>query len=263
MAKTGQLCYGGDKNVICRGDMRKTYFQHFLEDFGWYTKMESMYNGVDRWSQKEFYSKMIDYSADLVREKNGDFVKIKRLNLSAENEKLLWGNVFLKSLCTKVQAFNLKMVHGALSTMEVMGEKSYKFPNKWCCYCRNVLNINIVETDVHIFLECHIAKAVWHCINERLSAANLDNIVVNKFNLFYKVGMGKPQVHFISEVNWALWKNRCSNVYDETLNSHRAVMKIISYRLKLISKIDKVLLSIRVYNERWLGLNQAVEAINV
>ena len=75
--------------------------------------------------------------------------------------------------------------------------------------------------------------------------------------------MGKPQTHLISEVNWALWKNRCSNVYDETLNSHTSVLNFLYYRLNLISRVDTVLLSIRVYNKRWCGLNQVAEALNI
>ena len=130
-----------------------------------------------------------------------------------------------------------------------------------CVYC-SFFNVNIVETDIHIFLECRIARTVWHMINERLRAAQLDTIVVNKFNIFYKMGMGKPQTHLVSEVNWALWKNRCSNVYEESLNGQVGVLKFLYYRLRLISKVDRVLLSIRVYNKRWLGLNQAIHALD-
>ena len=76
------------------------------------------------------------------------------------------------------------------------------------------------------------------------------------------MGMGKPQTHLVSEVNWALWKNRCSNVYEESLNGQVGVLKFLYYRLRLISKVDRVLLSIRVYNNRWLGLNQAIHALD-
>ena len=124
-----------------------------------------------------------------------------------------------------------------------------------------MLNLNIIETDVHIFLECTISRAVWHCINQRLRQAHLDVIEVNESIILYKKEMGKPQSHLISEVNWALWRNRCSNVYDDTLNSHVSVLKILFNRLKSISKVDKVILSIRAYNNRWLGLNQVIEAL--
>ena len=98
--------------------------------------------------------------------------------------------------------------------------------------------------------------------NQRLSQAHLDVIVVNEATIFYKQGIGKPQSHLISEVNWALWKNRCSNVYDDTLNSHVSVLKFLFHRLKVISKVDKVILSIRAYNNRWLGLNQVIAALD-
>ena len=70
MARTGQLCYGGDKKVINRGNMRKTYFQHFLEDSGLFTIIENKYDGVDRWSQKEYYCKISEYAADLFIQEN-------------------------------------------------------------------------------------------------------------------------------------------------------------------------------------------------
>ena len=263
MAKTGQVCYGGAKKVIDRGNMRKSYFQCFLEDIAWYTKMEDMYIGVDTWSQKEFYKKLNEYEGNVIRRGNQDLLKIYELHLSSDNEHKLWNKVFLKSLCTKIQSFNFKLVHGALPTMDEIGGKSTRFKNKFCYYCKEMLNFNYVETDVHVLLECSIAKAVWFRINDRLRAAHLDTIMVNKQTIFYKIGMATPQAHLVSEVNWALWTNRCSNVYDETLNSHFVVLKKLFYHLKLLSKVDKVLLSIRAYHNRWLGLNQAIEALDI
>ena len=257
MARTGQLCYGGVSQIIERGNMRKTYLKYFLEDVAWYTKMENMYQGVDRWSQKEYYKKLSDYSADFTRESHRGFVKIDHLNFTREEEKIIWKKVFSNSLCTKIQSFNLKVVHSALPTMEVLGV------NKMCIYCKEVLNINIVETDIHILLECTVAKAVWQCVNERLRAAYLNTIIVNKSTIFYKIGVDKPQVHLISEVNWSLWRNRCSSVYDGTLNSHVSVLKSLFSRLSLISKVDRAILSIRVYNQRWLGINQAIDALDI
>ena len=146
--------------------------------------------------------------------------------------------------------------------MYVIGGKSSQFKTKCCYFCKESLDMNIVETDMHIFVECRIARLVWHCINQRLQGAYLDTIVLNESNIFYKRGIEKPQSHLISEVNWALWKNRCSNVYDETLNSHTAVLKFLFNRLKLVSKIDKAILGIRAYNNRWLGLNQVIEALD-
>ena len=125
------------------------------------------------------------------------------------------------------------------------------------------MNKNIVETDVHILLECHIAKSVWFVINDRLKSAYLDVITINKHIIFYKIGVGKPQSHLISLVNWNLWKNRNSIVYDNTSTSHVSVLKKLFYDLKLTSDIDRVILSIKIYNKRWLGLNQAIEALDI
>ena len=110
-------------------------------------------------------------------------------------------------------------------------------------------------------INCNIAKSVWFVINDKLRHGFLDVIEVNKLNILYKIGVGKPQSHLISEVNWALWTNRCSNVYEGTLNSHKSVLAKLYYRLKLYSKIDKIILSVRAYNDRWLGINQAVDVL--
>ena len=257
MARTGQLCYGGNVNVIERGNMRKTYLQYFLEDVAWYTKIERQYNNLDRWSPKEYYQLIRDHSADLTRDTHPGFLKLDNIHFSREEEKSVWKNVFLNSLCTKIQSFNLKVVHEALPTLQIMGG------NKSCHYCKNMLNVNIDESDIHILIECRVAKLVWHCINERLRNAYLETITVNKLTVLYKIGVGKPQAHLISEVNWALWRSRCSHVYDGVLNTHHKVLKLLFYRLKLVSKIDKVLLSVRVYNKKWLGLNQAIQAIDI
>ena len=87
-------------------------------------------------------------------------------------------------------------------------------------------------------------------------------IEVIEANIIYKINMVSPQSHLISEVNWALWKNRCSNVYDKTFVSHIGVVKSLFYRLQSISQVDKVILSIRAYTNRWLGLNQVIQALD-
>jgi hypothetical protein len=256
MARTGQLCYGGDIKLIDRGNMRKTYLQYFLEDVAWYTKIERQYSEVDRWSSKEYYQYIRDYTADATRESHRGFIKIDYQDFSREEEKEIWKKVFLNSLCPKIQAFNLKIVHEALPTLNKISN------NKSCLYCKEVLDSNIDESDTHILLDCRVTKLVWQCINDRLRNAHLDTIAINKCTIMYRMGIGKPQAHLISEVNWALWRSRCSHVYDGILNSHHKVLKLLFSRLKLISKIDKTLLCIKVYNKKWMGLNQAIEVLD-
>ena len=184
------------------------------------------------------------------------------MNLNLEEEGKIWKNVFLSSLCPKIQALNLKIVHEALPTMEIIGGKNdSKYPNKFCAYCRFKFNSRLVENIEHILIDCSIARSVWHAVNDKLRLSFLQEISVEKKVICYKIGMAKPQSHLISEINWCLWNNRCSNVHDGTFNSHVAVLSQLSFRLNLLSKVDKVLLSVKKYNERWMGLNQAREAI--
>ena len=204
----------------------------------------------------------MEISAESIRGNTRGLLKIDYLNLNKQEEKKIWENVFLGSLCTKIQAFNLKVVHEALPTLEVIGGRNnVKFPNKFCTYCKGKFRKSIVESIEHILIDCSIARSVRHIIKDKLRCAYLNEIKIEKNIIFYKIGMGKPQSHLISEINWCLWTNRCSNVYDGTFNSHIAVLENIYYRVSLMSKIDKVLLSVKKYNAIWTGIDQAREAI--
>ena len=261
LVRTGQLCYGGNRKLIDRQNMRKTYFQFFLEDVAWFTRMEGKYPGLDNFSTKDYYKLIVDFSAEFIRETHRGLVKIEELNLPRDEEKTVWKNVFLNSLGTREQSFNLKVVHGALPTLDVIGGNSVDLQSKFCYYCKHKLGIDIIENSEHVLLQCVIAKSVWHCINERLKAAFLDTLVVNKDTVFYKIGVAKPQSHLISEVSWFLWKNRCINLYDKELNSHISVLKKLFHHLKMLSSVDKSILTVKGYNARWLGLNQAIDAL--
>ena len=61
--------------------------------------------------------------------------------------------------------------------------------------------------------------------------------------------MPTPQSDLISEVNGSLWKNRYFKVlYDKTVVQHIAVVKALFYTFESISQVDKVILSISLYN---------------
>ena len=224
--------------------------------------MEQKHVYVDHWSGKEYYNKCVEMSEEWVRKEQRGFVKIDFMDLGKNVEKKLWSNVFLNTLDSKQQSFNLKVIHAAVPTMEVIGGRSFKFKTKYCVYCSKVLNISVVENVEHILIECIIARSTWFTINDKLRNGFLQPINVDKNTIFYKFGMGKPQNHLISEVNWALWCNRCTNVYEDEVNSHVGVVKKIISNLKKNSRLDKNILSIKVYNTRWLGLNQAIEAVD-
>ena len=261
MVHTGQICYGGRVKMIDRHNVRKNYFQYFLQDIVWYSGMEHKYLYIDNYSAKEYYIKLVEMSEEWVRREQRGFLKIDFLNLGRNDEKKLWSNVFLSSLATKIQAFNLRVVHDVLATLEVIGGKSDKFRHKYCMYCLKVLNKEITEDTEHILINCTVAKSTWFVINDKLRQSHLDTINVNKNVIFYKLGVAKPQNHLISNVNWALWVNRCSNVYEDNINNHIAVTKKVIYTLKKNSRLDKTLLSVKIYNLTWIGLNQAIEAI--
>ena len=96
---------------------------------------------------------------------------------------------FYRGLDTKLQSFNYKLVHKALPTLEVMSRHSNRFHTSWCPFCREELEIFDVENEEHIFLNCYIARAVWHLVNGRLRNNGLDVIAISKENLFYKSDM--------------------------------------------------------------------------
>ena len=113
-------------------------------------------------------------------------------------------------------------MHGALPTL-----KSMYGSNSWCTFCRSFLGIYEVEDEEHIFLKCYIARAVWFRINDKLKNNSLMEIEISKENLFYKVNMRLPHAFFVSEVMWALWRNRCTNLYENESNSYKTVLIIL------------------------------------
>ena len=262
ITRTGQRLYDhiSSYKIIDRRNARKLFFQFILEDIEKITKIESAEEDVFFWSSNKLYKKLVGDSADFICTKNWGFIKATSLGFSDETLGKIWRNVFMRSLAPKVQSFNFKVVHGILPTMQVMAG-SQRFRTPWCMYCRHALGIFRVESDFHIFVECHIARVVWQCINDKLVAASLQAIEINRDTIFHKIGLNSGQVHFVSEVTYALWGARCKQVYEEVEQSHTAVLKKIRYILDLNSKIDAELFNARTYKNRWLGLNQAIEAL--
>ena len=139
-----------------------------------------------------------------------------------------------------------------------MAKYSLRFHNSWCPYCRFCLGTQEVENEEHIFLTCHVAKVVWHVVNDKLKNNGMEVIELNIQNLMYKGDMRMPHAFFVSEVMWSLWTNRCKNVYESETNGAVVVLKILKSRLTLNSKIDKIIRSAKAYRKMWVGVNEVI-----
>ena len=246
---------GGGVN---RNYKRRNFFQILLDDIALFTRLENVQKAGLTCTSAMYYKILVDDFADEMRRKNNNLLKIGTLGKSEEWEKKVWKRIFYQGLDTKIQAFNFKIVHGALPTLEVMSKYSLRFHNSWCPYCRFILGCCEVENEEHIFLTCHIAKAVWHVVNDKLKNNGMEVIKLTTQNIFYKADMRMPHAFFVSEVMWALWRNRCTNLYEDETNGKVVVLKYLKSRLILNSKIDKKLLAVKAYRNRWLGVNEVI-----
>ena len=185
-----------------------------LEDIIVFTRLEELQKIGCESISSIYYKVLVEDFATTMRRKNYNLIQIGSLGKSEEWEQKVWRKVFYQGLDTRVQAFHFKLVHGALPTLEVMAKYSNSFHNSSCHFCKEVFTRNVLENQEHIFITCCIARTVWHVINDRLRNNGLETIVIEKENLFYKADMSTPHAFFISEVMWALWKNRCKNLYE-------------------------------------------------
>lgn len=249
---------GGALNL--RGN-KKSFFQHFLDDVALFTKLEASDQANLECTGKMYYKVLTEDFAVEIRRKNRNLVHFDTLSKSEDWEQRVWKRVFHRGLDTKVQAFNYKLAHKALPTLEVMSLHSNRYHTGFCPFCREKFGVLEVENEEHIFVKCYIARAVWFNINYKLLNNGLDMVDDSAENLFYKADMSRVQGFFVSEVLWSLWINRCTNLYEGERNDHVVVLKILKERLLLNSKIDSNLLSIKIYRNRWLGVNQVANQV--
>ena len=235
--------------------------RYIFEDVALFTKLENSGKAGMECTASMYYKILVSDFSEEVRRKNRNFLKVESLNKSREWEQKVWKKVFYKGLDTKIQAFNYKLVHEALPTLEKMSKHCIKYPTSWCNFCKDILGVYSVENEEHIFLTCYIARAVWHVINDRLQNNGLEAIEIVKENIIYKPELRTPHYFFVSEVTWALWINRCTNLYQNQSNTQATVLSILRYHLTLNSKIDKKLLAVKAYRDRWLGLNTVATII--
>ena len=169
----------------------------------------------------------------------------------------------------KIIEFNFKLIY-----YRIKGTGTY-FKSwergAWCAYCLRSGITSQVEDTGHIFMRCPIADLTWTFIRNHLSAAQLPiyghsefngAIGLSKLKLFFKVGITKDEAHFISEVLFLLWRNRCVNYHQGLMHDHFGIIRQLIAKLKLSSRIDKGKLSALRHFKRWHNLSLVVDALS-
>ena len=122
---------------------------------------------------------------------------------------------------------------------------------------------NFVETMEHIFVDCPVAVFLWGQINLSLRMGGLEPVKSDVSTLIYKIGLDGKYGMFVSEVNWALWKNRNKNMKDEGYGYQGAskVKADFVARMGRLSKVDRACLTPGRYRVRWETINFMLEFI--
>ena len=178
---------------------------------------------------------------------------------SDTQNKQAWGNILVKGLDTKVQAFNFKMVNNLLPIYSMIGGNE-----KHCRYCRKKYGTNNEETLDHLFIDCGVASMVWGKINMKLRRQGMVGIDTERGTIIYKLGLSKDIALLVSEVNWALWKNRNNNSREvASLGGALVVRCMFVKRIEKLMRIDRVLLSGAKFRGRWGVVEEIMRLISV
>jgi len=116
--------------------------------------------------------------------------------------------VWAMLLPMKVKFFAWLLGRGRLNTRAYLHHRNIRaLEDSWCVHCPGVL-----ETDVHIFVGCHKAHAVW----VRLGISMHCDLVQRPWDIV--VGVTLPdvlRVDFFLLLLWHLWKARNAMIFDQ------------------------------------------------
>ena len=206
-------------------------------------------------SQQRYVDQSGHYDAYFLRY----YAQKHRVFITIDQFKSLARQFYLPCLDTKIQSFNILTVWNVLPTNSRMHEQNLALGrDENCSYCRRGGNGEFSENFSHIFRKCEIAVTVWNRINTALTLAGEETVSLDWKDLTFKWHMSHSRVLLISEVMFALWKNRNANTYQDVSQNAFAVLPEIKYKLNLLSAIDRKNPNItnQFYNIFWGGLNK-------
>ena len=242
----------GHGGVLAKINNKEHELKYYLDDIREFKSFDRDNNNIEIWSSVDYLHKLIDKRTEneisiLRAGRNSDKIYFLKQYFTISQEKEICKNSFYKGLDTKIQAFNYKMNNNLLPIFGIIGGN-----NKFCRYCKNKIGFEITETMEHVFMECLIPTVVWRKINRILHSKGLAGIEIDRETIIYKLGIKHERIILVSEVNWALWRNRNSNSFEEN-NTEGAlvVRKMYVNRLEKLVRIDKAVLSAVKFRERW------------
>ena len=228
-----------------------------------------------RANSRIFLDHLMRRKAISIRRKRPDGVYIYKYGFSAVTEKYIWDLINCPTLDRSVVSFNYRLAHDCLPTMaKIHHNRSGKTgpkPDPWCKYCKYVLpqHLNRPQTVKHIFIECPIAVATWHIINQKLLTAGCRPFDIDESLVYFRLGLDKAESHVASEILWNLWKVCAHNNHNVDAHSsnksktHIQVLCNVNTYLMKNSKLDKIIITNdKRYKARWSKLNQLIAALN-
>ena len=240
--------------ILARRNNKDHHLKYYIEDVKTLWEYEQKNYDISRWDSIFYFKKMVADRAEgeqniMKREISTNRIHFFRQYFSEREEKKIWKEVFHKGLDPKVKAFNFKLVHNLLPIFDRIGGD-----NKNCRFCIVKEGRNVRENVEHAFIECKVAKGVWDNFNIALRSQGVRVIDCDRETIIYKLGLDEWQSLLVSEVNWALWKNRNNNIKNNVGNNYggvSVVIKMVIARIGKLTKVDRVLMTSAKYRLRW------------
>ena len=147
--------------------------------------------------------------------------------------------IWSTKLPTKIKFFGWLLSRGRLNTRAYLHYRNIKtLEESWCALCTGVM-----ETDAHIFSECHRARDVW----ARLGFFVPGNLVQRPWD----IGVSTPlpdnvRLDIVLLILWHLWKSRNAVIFDQADSSSQDVINRVARDIdSWISRYKKILPYVR------------------
>ena len=189
-------------------------------------------------------------------------------NLEKSEQKLIWDAIFYIQLETKIQSFNFLLAYKILPTTARMYQQQLnmansKVHNPWCVLClAHGDNIHVWESVEHLFLRCPVALFAWERVNSALRLMGSNEIDINIDVIRFRKELRSFENKIVSEVCFAIWKNRCNQYYDNAGGDGWEICSLVRISLCCNSEIDRGILTTKKYHACWGKINRWLEKFN-
>ena len=249
-------------------------FDIFFHDIKRALEILGSTEGILHATPRTFLGHLTRRKAMSVRDKDPQLVYIHKFRFSDVTEKYIWNLINCRTLDRSVVSFNYRLAHNSLPTMAKIHHNRRNrppVPDPWCTYCNFIhpQHLKKSQTIKHIFIDCPIAIATWHIINQKLLTSGHRPFDIDESFVYFRLGLSHAESHVASEVLWNLWKvcahnNHKVDARDSTgYKTHIHVLCNVKTYLKKNSKIDRLnILNDRRYKSLWSKLNVIIGVLD-